>query len=115
MTIKSVCAIIQTSSRERANKERENRKMTTNLNRQIASEITAKILNLDIDTNAIYTSDSNTKNTVFTIGEYILQGFTPEEAPLAREHDILFNRYHSEGITSAELAKMYAITKVLGL
>lgn len=88
---------------------------TLNLNCQIASEITAKILDLDINTTAIYTSDSNSRNTVFTIGQYILQGFAPEEAPLAREHDILFNRYNSEGITGAELAKMYAITKVLGL
>ena len=88
---------------------------TLNLNRQLAAEITAKIIDLDIDTNAIYTSDSNCQSTVFTYNQYMEQGFTFEEAPLARTHDILFNRYHSEGISGYELAKMYAIAKVLGL
>ena len=38
-------------------------------------------------------SDEIPKNEVLTIGGYIAEGYTPEEACLAREHDILWNEY----------------------
>lgn len=88
---------------------------TLNLNRQIAAQITEVLLDRDIEPRKVYCNDSEARNTVYTIGQYIMQGFTAEEAPYAREHDIIFNNYHSEGVTGIELARMFAINKVLGL
>lgn len=54
-------------------------------------------------------------NTIYTIEEYIAQGFTAEEAPKAMRHDILFNRYKRGMATEAMLEEMDAIIKELGL
>lgn len=54
-------------------------------------------------------------NTIFTIEEYMAQGFTAEEAPKAMRHDILFNKSRDGEATEAELEEMYAIIKELGL
>lgn len=54
-------------------------------------------------------------NTIYTIEEYIAQGFTAEEAPKAMRHDILFNR-DKRGMATAEMREeMFAIIKELGL
>jgi hypothetical protein len=71
-------------------------------------------------TNALYDlernlSVSSTKNTVETIGGYIAQGFTAEEAVQMREHDILFNKLVDGEITPAEKERMFAIVKDLDI
>ena len=52
-------------------------------------------------------------NTVYTIEEYIAQGFTKEEAPIARKVDILHNRY--DELTEEEKDKYHAMVAWLGL
>lgn len=57
-----------------------------------------------------------TKNTIYTIGQYIMEGFTAEEASLAREHDILHNEWVEHGELSDEKkARYFEIQKKLGL
>ena len=41
-------------------------------------------------------------NKIYTDKEYMEQGFTKEECPLIRKHDLLFNRYVLEGLTEKE-------------
>jgi len=53
------------------------------------------------------------KNTVYTIEEYIAQGFTAEEAPIARKTDIMFNRF--DELTDEEKEHYYAMCSWLGL
>lgn len=55
------------------------------------------------------------KNTVDTIGGYIAQGFTAEEAVKARQHDILFNKWVDWEATAKEIAEMEAIVEELEL
>ena len=54
-------------------------------------------------------------NTIFSDEEYMAQGFTTEEVPKVREHDILFNKYVMEEITEEEKERMFALVKELGL
>lgn len=54
-------------------------------------------------------------NTIYTIEEYMAQGFTQEEAPLVREHDTLYNRYVTEGLTEEEKDRMFDLVVMLGL
>lgn len=54
-------------------------------------------------------------NTIFTIEEYMAQGFTAEEAPKAMRHDILFNKDKDGEATEAEREEMFAIIEELGL
>lgn len=54
-------------------------------------------------------------NKVYTIEEYIAQGFTAEEAPKAQRHDILFNKWVNKVITEIEEEEMYSIIEELGL
>ena len=55
------------------------------------------------------------ENTVYTIGQYMLQGFTAQEAPKARKHDIIWNKWLNGKATPKEIEKMEAIIKELGL
>lgn len=54
-------------------------------------------------------------NTIYTIEEYMNQGFTAEEAPKAKRHDILFNKYIDGIITEEEKKEMFIIIEELGL
>lgn len=54
-------------------------------------------------------------NTIYTIEEYIAQGYTAEEAPKALRHDILFNKDRDGLATEAEREEMFAIIEELGL
>lgn len=56
-----------------------------------------------------------TYQRIYTISEYISQGFTEEEAYAVRLYDRLFNKSFSQGITEREAEKMDAIVKRLGL
>jgi hypothetical protein len=53
------------------------------------------------------------KNTIYTIEEYIKQGFTAEEAPKVRKTDEMFNRW--EELTEGEKEEYFALVKELGL
>lgn len=53
------------------------------------------------------------KNTIYTIGQYMMQGFTAEEAVLMRKHDIMFNNW--ENLTEEEKEECFAIAEKLGL
>jgi hypothetical protein len=52
-------------------------------------------------------------NTVYSIEEYIAQGFTAEEAPIARKTDIMYNRFNE--LTPEEKEKYFAMCAWLGL
>ena len=54
-----------------------------------------------------------TKNVVYTIEEYIAQGFTAEEAPIARKTDIMHNNWNS--LTDEEKDRYFAMVNWLGL
>ena len=54
-------------------------------------------------------------NTIYTIEEYMAQGFTKEEAIMVREHDILFNKYCEEGLNEEEKSRMFEIIEKVGL
>lgn len=55
------------------------------------------------------------KNTIYTLEEYVAQGFTVEEAPLAREHDILFNLSRDRELTEEEQERFFHIAELLVL
>ena len=60
------------------------------------------------------------KNTIYTLEEYEKQGFTKEESPLAREHDILHNRIVLGECKSMEeyektRARLFELIEILGL
>lgn len=55
------------------------------------------------------------ENTVYTVEEYMAQGFTAEEAPRAQKHDILWNKWVNGEATPNEVAEMEAIAEALGL
>lgn len=53
-------------------------------------------------------------NTIYTDEEYMAQGFTAEEVPMIRRHDILFNQYKRDGfLTEEEEAELMHLIKVL--
>ena len=53
-------------------------------------------------------------NVVHTDEEYIAQGFTAEEVPMIRRHDILMNQYKRDGfLTEEEDAELMHLIKVL--
>lgn len=52
---------------------------------------------------------------VYTIGQYMMDGFTAEEAVKVRQHDIIWNRWVNGMATPNEIAQMEAITEELGL
>lgn len=54
-----------------------------------------------------------TKNTIYTIEEYIAQGFTTEEAPKVRKTDEMFNNW--DNLTSEEKEEYFALVEELGL
>lgn len=61
---------------------------------------------------ALTPSADATKNEVLTIGGYIAEGYTPEEACLTQRHDILWNEYVDGTITLdryTELAEIWAM------
>lgn len=53
------------------------------------------------------------KNTIYTIEEYIAQGFTAEEAPKVLRTDILFNDW--DNITEEEKEEYFTLVEELGL
>jgi hypothetical protein len=60
------------------------------------------------------TKEINTmKNTIYTIEEYIAQGFTAEEAPKVRKTDEMFNNW--DNLTEEEKEEYSALVKELGL
>lgn len=61
------------------------------------------------DINSDITPCTDEKNEVYTIGQYIEFGYSAEEAPIAREHDILWNRYIDGVITIKELHRLREI------
>lgn len=52
---------------------------------------------------------------VYTIGQYIMDGYTPDEAVKVRNHDIIWNRWVNGQATPNEIAQMEAIAEELGL
>lgn len=53
-------------------------------------------------------------NTIYTNEEYMAQGFTAEEVPMIRRHDILMNQYKRLGfLTEEEDAELMHLIKVL--
>ena len=52
---------------------------------------------------------------VYTIGQYIMDGYTPDEAVKIRNHDIIWNRWVNGQATPNEIAQMEAIAEELGL
>lgn len=56
-----------------------------------------------------------TLNKIYTNEEYMKQGFSVEEVPLIREHDLLFNKWQLEGLTEAEDERIDYLVKVLDL
>lgn len=53
-------------------------------------------------------------NTIYTDEEYMAQGFTAEEVPMIRRHDILMNQYKRLGfLTEEEDAELMHLIKVL--
>lgn len=52
---------------------------------------------------------------VYTIGQYMMDGFTAEEAVKVRNHDIIWNRWVNGQATPNEIAQMEAIAEELGL
>lgn len=53
-------------------------------------------------------------NKIYTDEEYIAQGFTAEEVPMIRRHDILFNQYKRDGfLNEEEEAEMFRLIEIL--
>ena len=53
------------------------------------------------------------KNTIYTIEEYIAQGFTTEEAPKVRKTDEMFNDW--DNLTDEQKEEYFALVEELGL
>ena len=53
------------------------------------------------------------KNTIYTIDEYVKQGFTKNEAYVVRKTDKMFNNY--DNLSNKEKARYHAMCKRLGL
>lgn len=54
-------------------------------------------------------------NTIYTIEEYMKQGFTEEEAMKMKRHDIIFNKYLDGEATDAEMEELYSIQRELNI
>lgn len=54
-------------------------------------------------------------NTIYTDKEYMAQGFTAQEVPMIREHDILFNQYQLGEVGEDALERIYELANILGL
>lgn len=54
-----------------------------------------------------------TNNTIYTIEEYMEQGFTKEEAPIMRKVDLMQNRF--DELTETEKEKYFAMVAWLGI
>lgn len=55
-------------------------------------------------------------NTIYTTEQYMTQGFTAQEVPMIREHDLLFNEWVRGGKVDNELAaQIETIAEKLGL
>lgn len=55
------------------------------------------------------------RQTVYTLSEYIEQGFSEEEAPKAQRYDTLWNKRVKSLATANEVAEMDSIADELGL
>ena len=53
------------------------------------------------------------KNTIWSVEEYMAQGFTAEEVPLIIEHDTIFNKW--EEATEEEKERLFFLVEKLGL
>ena len=56
-----------------------------------------------------------TKNSVDTIGGYIAQGFSAEEAVKVRQYDILWNKWIDHEATAKEIGEMNSLQEELEL
>lgn len=56
-------------------------------------------------------------NTIYTIEEYVKQGFTETEAYAAKIHDKLVNKWicNNQHLSERDSEKLYAIQKRLGI
>ena len=54
-------------------------------------------------------------NTIYTEKEYMAQGFTAQEVPMIREHDILFNQYQLGEVGEEVLERLEELANMLGL
>lgn len=54
-------------------------------------------------------------NTIYTDKEYMAQGFTAQEVPMIREHDILVNQYLLGEIEEDALYRIEELANILGL
>lgn len=54
-------------------------------------------------------------NTIYTDEEYMAQGFTAQEVPMIREHDILFNEYQIGKVGDEVLERIEELANILGL
>ena len=54
-------------------------------------------------------------NTIYTDEEYMAQGFTAQEVPMVKRHDIIFNKDVDGEATEEEMAELVAIQRALGL
>jgi hypothetical protein len=54
-------------------------------------------------------------NIIYTNEEYMAQGFTAQEVPMIRRHDIIFNKDVDGEATEEEMAELVAIQRALGL
>jgi len=55
-------------------------------------------------------------NTIYSIDEYVAQGFTREEAPKAKRSDELFNKWKINGeLSDTEKEEYFALVEELGL
>ena len=54
-------------------------------------------------------------NTIYTDKEYMAQGFTAQEVPMIREHDILFNEYQLGEVGEEVLERIEELANMLGL
>ena len=57
----------------------------------------------------------NRYNTIYTLEEYMAQGFTAEEAPLMREHDQRFNLDVDNNLTEEQRERMFYLIDLLML
>lgn len=57
--------------------------------------------------------DNTMKNKIYSLTEYVAQGFSEDEAPLVKKHDILFNM--GDNKTKEQKAEMLHLADVLGL
>lgn len=64
---------------------------------------------------AITLSDKAGYNKIKSFTEYVSEGFTEQEAPLVRRHDVLYNLWLVRAITEDEKEEMSQLSEVLKL